>query len=94
MSDQALKDAKLKTLETENAQLQQVVRNLAAECRSRKQACDELFNANVQLRSVQLLLEEDIQRFQKEYLMMAERCTDLQKKIDELEAETAATKAA
>lgn len=84
MTEQALKDAKLQTLESENHQMQQALRSFSGTMKAQKQTIDELMQANITLRGSLFLQEEELARFTKEYAQISERCIDLERKIEDL----------
>ncbi len=90
MTEQALMDAKLKQLQAENTQLLGSMRSFRGLLAAQKQFIDELSNANVNLRSSVMLLEEDKVLLKRDLEMFNERCVDLQKKIDSLTLSDAA----
>lgn len=84
--------AKLESLESENAQLKIAMNSLGGQIRARKQAMDELFEANTNLRSSTILLEDLVTRLQSEANMFSDRIetlekekSDLKVKLDDLE---------
>lgn len=87
MSDQAMKDAQLAQAIQENAQLKSGSRNMSAQIASQKQCIEEYMNANIYLRSLTMLFEDDIKTLKHSLSQHAER-------IAVLEAENAELKSA
>lgn len=84
--------AKLESLESENAQLKIAMNSLGGQIRARKQAMDELFEANTNFLSSIILLEDLVTRLQSEANMFSDRIetlekekSDLKVKLDDLE---------
>jgi|GEM_PF-3359987 predicted nuclease with TOPRIM domain len=86
MSEHALKDEKIRHLQAENAQLQQTVHSFSGTLRAQKQALDEFFNANINLRASTILMEEQCKKLHQEVAMFHERCADLEKAKADLQA--------
>lgn len=84
MSEQALKDAKMIALETMNTQLQQTLTGISSQLRARIQCSQELFDANNNLRSSNILLEDCIKKLQGDIHAMTERVNVLETEKAEL----------
>lgn len=79
MSDLALKDAQLAQALKENEQLKVTSRNMSAQLMSQKQCIDEYINANICLRAMNLLHEEDLRLLRDAVGQHAERLKVLEK---------------
>ena len=86
MSDDALKDAKLKALEEQVAQNQLLIRSLSGQVRARQLQSQEQFDQNAQLRTSVLLLESDNIQNQQTVHNLSERVKVLEKEKADLEA--------
>lgn len=87
MSEQALKDAQLAQLQQENANLKTYSRNVSAQAASQKQCIDEYIHANISLRAVNLLQEEDVRNLKTSNTQFAERIAALEKENADIKAE-------
>jgi excinuclease UvrABC nuclease subunit len=77
--DQALNDAKLKSLEEQNVQLQTQFQSLVGQLRARKIQADEQFEQNAQFRTSIILLEEAFRKAQIDLQSANERIAVIEK---------------
>lgn len=85
MSDEALKDAKIAELDRQNAQLQQTLQAYSGQVRARVQCGQELFEANNNLRSSNILLEDVVKRLQADNQGLTDRVQVLEREKKELQ---------
>jgi hypothetical protein len=86
MTDQALKDAKLTSLENDNNHLQMVVKSLTSQVKARQIQAQEQFEQSANFRTSILLLEEMLQKVQASEKYLTERVQVLEKEKTDLEA--------
>lgn len=84
MSEEALDKAKLQQLCSENNQLNNTVHAFSGQLRARKQVIDELFEANINLRSSNILMEDKIKQMQSEAQSLIARIQVLEKEKTDL----------
>ena len=82
MSEQALKDAQLDQAQKELVTYKTIVRSMSGKIAAQKQCLEEYLDANTNLRSGNLLLEDDIKNLNTQHTSLIER-------IKVLEAENA-----
>lgn len=94
MTEQVLNLAKIESLEVQNLELQTTVHSLSGQLRAQKQCLDEMFQANIQLRASNILLEDLTRKLNHDLNMSQERLTvlekekaDLQKLFDDLSSQ-------
>ena len=87
MSDQnALHLAQLEQANQELVQLKNMTRSMSGQLHAQKQCIDEYLNANIMLRSSNLLLEDDVKNFQNQIAQTNERVVELEKEKSQLNA--------
>lgn len=84
MSDEALKDAKIKALEDEKRSFQNIVNNFSGTIRAQKAALEEFLQANIGLKSSLILLEERQHALNKDLSMFSERINVLENEKKDL----------
>lgn len=86
MTVEALNNAKVESLTKENQSLQQTLVAFSGQLRARKQTMDELYDANVNLRSTNFLLDDATKSLQKDIRSLTERVETLEKEKSDLQA--------
>lgn len=87
MSDQdALQLSKLIDTNQEISQLKNMTRSMSGQLHAQKQCIDEYLNANINLRSSNLLLEDDVKNLQNQIAQTNERLIELEKEKSQLNA--------
>ncbi len=93
MSEEAFKDSKINALQNENMQLQSVVAQWSANLRAREQVGNELFSANINLRTTHFLHEDKIAKLTNDIKSFVERVEALEKEKAALIEEKSALEA-
>jgi hypothetical protein len=74
-------EEKLKKLESENIQLTSTVHSFSSLLKAQKQAIAEFLDANINIRSSLVLLEEHNKKLLEENASLKERCLLLEKEV-------------
>ena len=85
MTDDVLKDAKLKALEEQMEGNQKLIRSISGQLRARQIQAQEQFEQNAQLRASVLILEEALNNSQVSVQNLNERIKVLEKEKADLE---------
>lgn len=93
MSDQeqAMKAAQLANALQENNQLKAVVRQVSAQCHAQRQCVEEYMNANINIRTAMLMLEEDNRNLSAQVNQHIARINALEAENKQLRADAAGT---